>query len=62
MADQATFIGQQTVVRGTLSGEEDLVVEGRLEGAGALGGRLAFQEGARVSGRVTPESPAEDVG
>ncbi|MBC8067447.1 MAG: polymer-forming cytoskeletal protein [Deltaproteobacteria bacterium] len=34
------MLGPQITVRGALSGEEDLVVEGRLEGSVALAGHL----------------------
>ena len=36
----ACVLGQQITVRGTLTGEEDLVVEGRVEGSVSLAGHL----------------------
>jgi cytoskeletal protein CcmA (bactofilin family) len=36
----ACVLGQRITVRGTLTGEEDLVVEGRVEGSVSLAGHL----------------------
>lgn len=36
----ACVLGQQITVRGTLTGEEDLIVEGRIEGSVSLAGHL----------------------
>ena len=41
----ACVLGQQITVRGTLTGEEDLVVEGRVEGSVSLAGHLIVAEG-----------------
>jgi cytoskeletal protein CcmA (bactofilin family) len=41
-------LGPQITVRGALSGEEDLVVEGRLEGSVALAGHLVVAHGGVV--------------
>ncbi|HWB81294.1 MAG TPA: polymer-forming cytoskeletal protein [Nannocystaceae bacterium] len=41
-------LGPQITVRGSLSGEEDLVVEGRLEGSVALAGHLVVAQGGVV--------------
>jgi len=40
----ACVLGQRITVRGTLTGEEDLVVEGRVEGSLALAGHLIVAE------------------
>lgn len=42
------MLGPQITVRGALSGEEDLVVEGRLEGSVALAGHLVVAQGGVV--------------
>lgn len=42
------MLGPQITVRGSLSGEEDLVVEGRLEGSVALAGHLVVAQGGVV--------------
>lgn len=42
------MLGPQITVRGSLSGEEDLVVEGRLEGSVALAGHLVVAHGGVV--------------
>ena len=39
------MLGPQITVRGALSGEEDLVVDGRLEGSVALAGHLVVAPG-----------------
>jgi cytoskeletal protein CcmA (bactofilin family) len=44
----ACVLGPQITVRGTLSGEEDLVVEGRLEGSVSLTGHLIVAHGGVV--------------
>lgn len=41
-------LGPQITVRGSLSGEEDLVVEGRLEGSVSLVGHLVVAPGGTV--------------
>ena len=41
---EACTLGQQITVRGTLTGEEDLLVEGRVEGSVSLAGHLIVAE------------------
>ena len=49
-------LGPQITVRGGLSGEEDLVVEGRLEGTVSLAGHLVVAVGGVVEADVDVES------
>ena len=44
----ACILGQQITVRGTLTGEEDLLVEGRVEGSVSLAGHLIVAESGVV--------------
>jgi cytoskeletal protein CcmA (bactofilin family) len=45
--------GQSIVIKGDISGDEDLVIAGRVEGSISLGGRvLTLAEGAQVAGTV----------
>lgn len=52
----ACTIGQQITVRGSLSGEEDLLVEGRIEGSVALSGHLIVAAGGVLQADVDVES------
>lgn len=49
-------LGQQITVRGTLTGEEDLVVEGRVEGSVSLAGHLIVAEGGVVEADIDVQS------
>lgn len=49
-------IGPEIAVRGSLSGEEDLVVEGRLEGTVSLTGHLVVATTGQVEANVDVES------
>jgi cytoskeletal protein CcmA (bactofilin family) len=49
-------IGSQITVRGALSGEEDLLVEGRIEGSIALSGHLIVATGGVLQADVEVES------
>ena len=49
-------VGPQITVSGTLTGEEDLLVEGRIEGGVTLSGRLVVAAGGVVSADVDVES------
>ena len=49
-------IGPQITVRGTLTGEENLLVEGRVEGGLSLSGHLVVAEGGVVSADIDVES------
>ena len=51
-------IGPQTAVRGSLSGEEDLIVEGRVEGTVSLAGHLVVAESGEVEADLEIESIA----
>jgi cytoskeletal protein CcmA (bactofilin family) len=49
-------IGPRISVRGTLAGEEDLIVEGRVEGSIALTGHLAVAEAGVVEADIEVDS------
>jgi cytoskeletal protein CcmA (bactofilin family) len=49
-------LGPQIAVRGTLVGEEDLVVEGRLEGSVSLSGHMTVAEAGVVEADVEVDS------
>jgi cytoskeletal protein CcmA (bactofilin family) len=49
-------IGPQMTVRGALSGEEDLIVEGRIEGSVSLSGHLTVAAGGVLQADVEVES------
>lgn len=51
-------IGPETAVRGALSGQEDLVIEGRVEGSVSLSGHLVVAESGDVEADVEIESIA----
>jgi len=49
--------GQSIVIKGDISGNEDLVIAGRVEGSITLDGRLlTLAEGSQVSGTVSAAS------
>jgi len=50
------ILGRQITVRGNLVGEEDLVVEGRLEGAVSLSGHLIVAEPGVVEADLEVDS------
>ena len=50
------MIGPNTTVRGTISGDEDLLVEGRVEGAVRLTANLTVAEEATVAATVEAQS------
>lgn len=52
----ACTIGSQITVRGALSGEEDLLVEGRIEGSIALSGHLVVATSGVLQADVEVES------
>jgi len=54
----ACVIGPQTAVRGSLSGQEDLVIEGRVEGSVSLSGHLIVAESGEVEADLEIESIA----
>ena len=56
MASEDTcFIGSKTTVRGQVSGKQDLVVEGRIEGHIGLESQLTVEEGGSVEADVEAE-------
>ncbi len=52
----ACILGQQITVRGTLTGEEDLLVEGRVEGSVSLAGHLIVAESGALEADLDVES------
>jgi cytoskeletal protein CcmA (bactofilin family) len=52
----ACVLGQRITVRGTLTGEEDLVVEGRIEGSVSLAGHLIVAHSGVLEADVDVES------
>jgi cytoskeletal protein CcmA (bactofilin family) len=52
----ACTIGSQITVRGALSGEEDLLVEGRIEGSVSLSGHLIVAAGGVLQADIEVES------
>jgi cytoskeletal protein CcmA (bactofilin family) len=53
MASEDTcFIGSKTTVRGQVSGKQDLVVEGRIEGRVGIDSQLTVEEGGSVEADV----------
>ncbi len=54
----ACVIGPQTAVRGSLSGQEDLVIEGRVEGSVSLAGHLIIADSGDVEADLDIESIA----
>jgi cytoskeletal protein CcmA (bactofilin family) len=50
-------IGRQIIIRGNLSGEEDLIVEGRIEGTVSLKNHMTVEE----SGTVEADIDVADV-
>jgi len=57
-SSSACVIGPETAVRGALSGEEDLVVEGRVEGSVSLAGHLVVADTGEVEADLEIESIA----
>jgi cytoskeletal protein CcmA (bactofilin family) len=57
MADQVCIIGRNITIRGNVSGGEDLVVEGRVEGTVTLSHHLTVQG----SGVVEADLDVEDL-
>jgi len=56
MADNGPcVIGQQITIRGNLTGNEDLVVEGRIEGTLTLGNHLTIEQTGVVEADVETE-------
>ena len=49
-------VGPEITVRGTLTGEENLLVEGRIEGGLSLSGHLIVAQGGVVSADIDVES------
>lgn len=51
-SEDPCFIGSKTTIRGNISGQQDLVVEGRLEGHVSLESQLTVEKGATVEADV----------
>lgn len=49
-------IGPRIAIRGNITGEEDLVIEGRVEGSIALSGHLAVSQAAVIEADVEVDS------
>jgi len=49
-------IGPRIAIRGTITGEEDLIIEGRVEGSIALSGHLAVTQGAVIEADLEVDS------
>jgi cytoskeletal protein CcmA (bactofilin family) len=60
MADQPCTIGSRITIRGNLTGDEDLVVEGRVEGAVALAKHLTVAPGGVVEAEIQVEDLTVD--
>ena len=56
MSTAPCLIGPRIPVRGAIVGEDDLVVEGRVEGSIALAGHLVVAEGGVVESDIEVES------
>ena len=56
MSTAPCLIGPRITVRGAIVGEDDLVVEGRVEGSIALAGHLVVAEGGVVESDIEVES------
>ena len=56
MGDMQTIIGAGTTVRGTVAGNENLTIQGRLEGALSLEGKLSITAGGSVEADVTVQA------
>lgn len=57
MADQVCIIGKQITIRGNLSGAEDLIVEGRVEGTIKLSNHLTVE----AAGVVEADLDVQDL-
>ena len=57
MADQPCIIGRKITIRGNLSGNEDLIVEGKIEGTIKLANHLVIEP----SGILVADLDVEDV-
>jgi cytoskeletal protein CcmA (bactofilin family) len=55
MADQPCTIGKQITIRGNVTGSEDLVVEGRIEGSITLAKHLTIAPGGTVEAEIDVE-------
>ena len=51
-SEDPCFIGSKTTVRGQVSGKQDLVVQGRIEGHVSLDSQLTVEEAATVEADV----------
>jgi cytoskeletal protein CcmA (bactofilin family) len=51
-SEDPCFIGSKTTVRGQISGKQDLVVQGRIEGHVSLDSQLTVEESASIEADV----------
>jgi cytoskeletal protein CcmA (bactofilin family) len=51
-SEEPCFIGSKITIRGQVSGKQDLVVEGRIEGHVSLDSQLTVEESATVEAEV----------
>lgn len=56
MADNPCVIGRGITIKGNLSGAEELIIEGAVEGHIVLKNRLTIRESGRVTADVATES------
>lgn len=56
MANPVSIIGKDSMVNGDLSGDEDLVVEGRVEGSITITKHLVVEQGGIVQATVEAEN------
>lgn len=56
MADNPCVIGRGITIKGNLSGAEELVIEGAVEGHIALKNHLTIKETGRITADITTES------
>ena len=56
MADTPCVIGRGITIKGNLSGAEELVIEGAVEGHIALKNHLTIKETGRITADITTES------
>lgn len=56
MADNPCVIGRGIIIKGNLTGAEELVIEGAVEGHIALKNHLTIKETGRITADITTES------
>ncbi len=56
MADNTCVIGRGITIKGNLSGAEELIIEGAVEGHISLKNHLTIKESGRITADITTES------